>query len=502
MNSTKPLKVAVIGAGLGGLAAAVRLAVHGYEVDVYEQSEGAGGKAGVFESDGFRFDTGPSLLTLPDVFQDLFTFSDENIQDYLEYDKLPLLCRYFYPDGTLLNCYSDQEKLQHEIQTKFGAEAGDIREYFDYTATMYEAAADYFLRNPVETYANPFHKANWPLYRNLLKIDAFRSMHDANVAHFNDPRLVQLFDRYATYNGSSPFKAPATLNMISHVEHTLGGFRVKGGIHEITKALYQLALKKGVHFYFKSKVERITHTNGVVRGIKIHEADIPYDSVLSNIDVYKTFTELLEDTESKEIKRYLKQEPSSSVIVFLWGMSELFPELDTHNIFFSEHYKNEFRQIFNDGLVPDDPTIYINITSKNDSVDAPPGCENWFVLVNTPYDSGQDWKELAEVLRERIIDKLEKMLHRDIGPMIKVEKCFTPVDIAASTGSYLGSLYGISSNSRFAAFRRQPNRSRSYKNLYFCGGSAHPGGGMPLVVLSGKIASELIVEDHGKERYA
>jgi phytoene dehydrogenase-like protein len=220
---------------------------------------------------------------------------------------------------------------------------------------------------------------------------------------------------------------------------------------------------------------------------------VPADVVVSNADVTPTYEHLLEDTAAPLYQRYQKLEPSSSGLVFYWGVRYRFPELGLHNIFFSEDYEAEFRQIFREGRCPDDPTIYINITSREGAPgDAPVDGDNWFVLVNAPWDQGQDWNAEADRTRQIVLDRLSRELGRDVEELIEVESRMLPPDIAARTDSHRGSLYGISSNTRLAAFLRHPNRSRRYRGLFFVGGSAHPGGGMPLVVLGGKITADLV----------
>jgi phytoene desaturase len=319
-----------------------------------------------------------------------------------------------------------------------------------------------------------------------------RTMHRANSGSFSDSRVVQLFDRYATYNGSSPYMTPATFNLIQHVEYGIGGYAVKGGIFEITKKLAALSVELGVNFHYGEKVGSIETEGSRVRGITVEGRELAYDVVVSNSDVTSTYRELLGGGVMDIGAKYASLEPSSSGGVFYWGIREDHRELLVNNIFFSSDYEREFEDIWDLKRPPSDPTIYVNITSKIDPEDSPPGGENWFVLVNVPYDSGQDWDREMTGLRERTIEKLERTIGRDIHGSIEVEGTLDPPGIESRWSGNKGSIYGISSNDRRSAFRRQGNRSRKIRGLYFCGGSAHPGGGMPLVVLSGKIASDLI----------
>ena len=489
-------KICVIGAGLGGLSAAIRLANKGFEVDLYEQNSFPGGKAGELKEQGFRFDTGPSLLTMPYVIKDLFNECAENIDEYLEIKKLDTICKYFYPDRTIINAYSDPAKFGKEIEENTADDSKSLIKYLDYCKTIYNFAGDLFLtKDPssVSTYLNS--KALKTLL-NIRKIDPFRTVHNANSDFFTDAKLIQLFDRYATYNGSNPYLAPATLNIIPHVEYNLGSYIPEGGIYAITKSLWKLAEKKGVNIFLNQKVDEIILENSEAKSIKTNDNIVKYDKIVSNVDVNHTFQKLINDIKNKEAKRYITKTPSFSGLVFYWGIKKEFTELETHNILFSKDYKKEFEDLFDNKKIHDDPTVYIYISSKLNTNDAPTGKENWFVMVNAPFIQNQNWETEVNLARYNVIKKINKFLNTDIESLIEFEKVLSPVDIQDRTGSYLGSIYGISSNDKFAAFMRQSNKSKTIKNLYFCGGSAHPGGGIPLVILSGKIVSDIIQKEY------
>jgi len=491
----KSISIIVIGSGLGGLSAAIRLAYAGYDVTVYEKNPTPGGKARSIEQSGFRFDTGPSLITMPFVINELFESVGENPVDWLTLNKLTNLCKYFYPDGTVLNAYSDREKFAVEIEANTTEKRDALYKYLAYCKTIYDLTADIFLFKDLysaRTYSN--FKAFKTLLK-LPKIDSFRTMNNANRSFFNDERIIQLFNRYATYNGSDPYKCPATLNIISHVEYSIGGYYASGGMYSLTDALYRLALKKGVKFRFNTNVEKIiTHGNNV-KGIITGGSEILSDGVISNADVYSTYGKLLNDDKSSAARKYNKLEPSSSALVFYWGVNIASHKLETHNILFSGDYKKEFEEIFDKKVYPADPTIYIYISSKFSQGDAPSGKENWFVMINAPNCASSNAKVQMskEGIKQVILSKIKVLTGYDIRDKIETESIMRPQDIEEQTGSFGGSIYGISSNSRNAAFLRQQNMSKLYKGLYFTGGSAHPGGGIPLVILSGKITAEKII---------
>ncbi len=499
--------ISIIGSGLGGLSAAIRLAHNGFDVTVYEKNSTPGGKARSLTLDGYRFDTGPSLLTMPFVINELFTSVNEDPAKWIALNKLDNLCKYFYPDGTILNAYSDKEKFAAQIASNTNEKPEALYKYQIYCKTIYDLTSDIFLFNDLyslKTYSNK--KALKTLFK-LPKIDSLRTMNEANRSFFKDERIIQLFNRYATYNGSDPYKCPATLNIISHVEYSIGGYYVTGGMHMLTNALYELALKKGVKFRFNSSVTKIITEGKRVNGIVTGGNEILSDAVISNADVYSTYGKLLNDNHTKAAKKYNKLEPSSSALVFYWGVNINSDKLDTHNILFSGNYKNEFEELFDKKIYPTDPTIYIYISSKFSQGDAPRGKENWFVMINAPNtlssppDRSKNWSLRGrlrgglEAIKQTLLDKIKDLTGYDIKDKIEYESVMTPQDIEEQTGSYRGSIYGISSNKRKAAFLRQPNISKYYKGLYFTGGSAHPGGGIPLVILSGKLAAEKIIHN-------
>jgi phytoene desaturase len=451
----KRKRIAVVGAGLGGLSAAIRLAINGYTVDLYEQGKSPGGKANQINENGFRFDTGPSLLTMPFVIKDLFENAGEIIEDYFEIIPLKNLCKYHYPDGTIINAYSDTEKFAEEISSKTKDTAQSVKKYLKYSEKIYELTADLFLFGDFSEPKNFISTKALNTLLQINKIDPFRTMHNANKSFFKDEKTIQLFDRYATYNGSDPFKAPATLNIIQHVEYNLGGYILNGGVYSLVNALYRLAQKKGVNFFFESKISRILHNDFSVNGITINRNGIlekkNYDTIISNADVNYSYKHLLDDNRSDSAVRYSKLEPSSSALVFYWGVKGKYDDLEIHNILFSSDYKKEFNDLFVKKVCPDDPTVYIYISSKYNSNDAPADHENWFVMINAPYVKNQNWEYEIEKSRKSIISKINSFLKVDIENKIVTEQVLTPEIIEKSTSSYRGSLYGISSNCKRAA---------------------------------------------------
>jgi phytoene desaturase len=482
-------KAIIIGAGIAGLAAAVRLRIKGYEVDVFEANDYPGGKLTHFQQGAYRFDAGPSLFTMPQYLDELFELAGLDPRKYFNYKRKTESCRYFWDDNTTLTASADQKVFASEVEKKLGVSADLVLKKLDKSRQMYEIAGRIFLEKPLNRLSTWFNKEVGKSFFHLHKLGLFSTMHKDNSGMLKHPKLVQLFDRYATYNGSDPYRAPGVLNIIPHFEHGIGTFHPVNGMHDITESIFKLAQDGGVKFYFNEKVEEIEVKNGRATGIKTAKSFYPADVVVSNMDVTPTYRRLLRAHKAPE--KILRQERSSSALIFYWGIKRSFPQLGLHNIFFSNNYKKEFQDIFN-GVVPtSDPTVYVNITSKDVPADAPAGCENWFVMVNVPEHTGQDWQKLIPAYREVIVRKLEPLLGAELTSSIENESTLTPLDIEIKTSSLGGSLYGTSSNNRYAAFLRHTNESSRIKDLYFCGGSVHPGGGIPLCLLSAKIVSEI-----------
>src|SRR4030095_8364623 len=401
-------KIAIIGAGLGGLSAAVRLARREFDVEVYEQNSCPGGKAQEITINGFRFDSGPSLLTMPFVIDELFESSGEKISNWLEIKKIEILSKYFYNDGTIINAYSNTEKFAAEIEKKTTEKKGNLFRYLDYCKTIYGLTSDIFLFNDLYSlisYANT--RALKTLFK-IRKIDSFRTMDEANRSFFSDSRIVQLFNRYATYNGSNPYQCPATLNIIPHVEYSIGGFYINGGMYKLTEAMYKLSEKLGVKFNFNSHVTKIVTENKKVKGIDVSGQYKEADIVISNSDVYNTYSKLLGDTKTRAAKKYSRLEPSSSAMVFYLGVEIKSVKLEIHNILFSSDYKREFDELFVRKIYPDDPTVYIYISSKFSQGDAPEGFENWFVMINAPYVN-KEINTAPGIIKEKVIAKIKKL---------------------------------------------------------------------------------------------
>lgn len=487
------MRALVIGSGIAGIATAIRLKSKGYEVTVFESSEEPGGKISELKMNGFRFDLGPSLFTLPELVDELFDLFPEYKSDF-EYSRLKSICKYYWEDGKNVQAVSDTEQFATNLETEFGVEKKTTLNYLKHCNHLYKLTAPTFLNKSLHKWNTWISPDVIKPILSISKLNLFRTLSEVNQDYFAEPHVRQLFNRYATYNGSSPFLTPGIMQIIPHLEYNLGAYFPKKGMRQIILSLVELAKHAGVEFRCGEKVKNIIVCNGTAKGIELKDEVVKGDLVISNSDIFNTNTKLLKKRHVNNISK--NAERSSSGMIFYLGIKGTHDQLNLHNILFSNDYKDEFNSIFNKKKISSDPTIYIHISSKINESDAPANSENWFVMVNAPVNNGQDWEVEKKQTREHIINKINRTLKIDIREKIITEECFTPADIEERTGSHKGALYGTSSNSKFAAFLRHPNFSKKVKNLFHVGGSVHPGGGIPLCLNSAKIASSLIPNCH------
>ncbi len=496
-NGTANTKHAVIvGGGIGGMSAAIRLAVAGWRVTLVEQNDALGGKMGEVRIDGFRWDTGPSVITMRPVFVDLFASAGRRLEDYIDLRPVDPLTHYVYPDGTTLDIWRDLARTVAEIE-RVADDPRDVEGYLAflaYAARIHRITGDKFIYRDPPTF---WDVARTPL-RDMPAVDPLRTMDAAARGFVRSPKLRQLLGRFATYVGASPYRAPATLNVIAHVELTGGVWVPRGGIYAIARAYERLAQELGVEIRRGCAVTRIDVEQGTATGVTLADGTrIAADAVIADVDVATVYERLLppESVGRARVERLTRAETSCSGFVLLLGVEGTFPQLAHHNILFSADSRREFDDIFVRGVPPDDPTIYIAITSKTDADHAPPGCENWFVLINAPaLSDAYDWSANAGSYRARVLDMLAAR-GLDVRGAIRAERMLTPLDLERLTGARRGALYGTSSNDRFNALRRPHNRALDVRGLYFAGGTTHPGGGVPMVTLSGAAAARMVVKD-------
>lgn len=486
--------VVVIGAGIGGLSAAIRLAAQGVRVIVLEQNDAPGGKMREVRAAGFRWDTGPSVITMRPVFEELFAAAGHRLDDHLALRPVDPLTRYFYLDGKVLDATSDRQRMTEQIRQIDPHDVAGYSAYLDHAAFLHRVTGPLFVYGkrpgPADLLKVPVGDA--------LRLEPFSKMHGSIAGYVRSPHLQKLFGRFATYIGSSPYDAPATLGVISHVELNEGVWYPEGGIFSIATCLHDLACQLGAEVRLGCAVQHITVQARQATGVMLTNGEeIRADAVLANVDTALVYNRLLPQgvAPAGRARSLGLQRLSCSGFILLLGVKGQHEHLAHHNIFFPDDYRQEFVDIFDRGVPPKRPTVYVSITSKTTPQDAPAGCENWYILVNAPAVGPEfDWNKQARAYRQVVLDQLEGF-GLQLRDKIVVEKMITPIDIEARTASWRGALYGRLFDSPWVAFRRSTSRAGDIKRLYLAGGTTHPGGGVPMVMLSGKLAANAILED-------
>jgi len=495
MNSNDNQRVIVIGAGLGGLSAAISLATAGFSVQLIEKNDKVGGKLNIMTKDGFTFDLGPSILTMPHIFEALFKGAGKNMADYVQIQKVEPHWRNFFEDGSVIDLCEDAENQRRELDKLSPGTYAQFQRFLDYSKNLCtETEAGYFAKG-LDGFWDLL-KFYGPL-RSLLNFDVFRSM-DQGVRRFiSDPKLVEILNYFIKYVGSSPYDAPALMNLLPYIQYHYGLWYVKGGMYGMAQAMEQLALELGVEIRLHAEVSEIQKQDGRACAVKLANGDVlPADIVVSNMEVIPAMEKLLHSPAS-ELKKMQRFEPSCSGLVLHLGVDRLYPQLAHHNFFYSDHPREHFDAVFKSHRLSDDPTIYLVAPCKTDPAQAPAGCEIIKILPHIPH-LDPDKLLTAEdysALRERVLVKLERMGLTDLRQHIVTEEYWTPLDIQAKYYSNQGSIYGVVADRFKNLGFKAPQRSSELSNLYFVGGSVNPGGGMPMVTLSGQLVRDKIVAD-------
>lgn len=479
------MNVVVVGAGVGGLAASIRLAVAGHDVTVFERNRVVGGKLATLDVDGYTFDVGPSLLTLPDVFDELFRVAGTSLREQVDLVRLDPQFRYRWPDGSMLEVADDDDAWLAELDRFSPGAATDWTNFSNRTSRIWETSARTFLAGPMSGPWSLLKRMRSPA--DLLRIDGARTLARSATSSFDDPRLRQMVGRYATYSGSSPFKAPATLACIAHIEREAGCWYVHGGLGRLGAALERVARHVGVRIETGCDVDRIVADDDYVRGVELVGSNdqVGADVVVADVDAAHLYGDLI--PRERQRRRLARTKRSSSGFVLCAGVRGRTAGIAHHNVWFSADDRAEFEAL-EAGRLAVDPTIYGCVSSVTDPTQAPPGCENWFLLVNTPPGIEIDRDAMSARVLGVLADRGVELADR-----IVAVRTITPADIDERYRSPGGSIYGTSSDGPGAAFRR-PNNVGPVDGLYLVGGSSHPGGGLPLVTIGARIVADLIAD--------
>lgn len=430
---------------------------------------------------------------MPFVLRQVFSDCGRRMEDYLQIRPVDPICHYHWSDGTRFDAFTAPVVLEQELRCVFPEDTDAVLSFLHHCARLYDATKEIFLFSPFNGLRELFRPRNARLLPLLPALGITSTVHQSLRRRFASEKLIQLFGRYATYNGSTPYRAPATLNVIPHVELGFGAWYPVGGMSAVARALERLAREIGVEILTGTTVERMEREGDRITGLIANGERHSTDAVISNVDVLWTYRNLLNPLGLPTPRNVRNAERSCSGFLMLAAVRGTHPDLAHHNIFFSDDYPGEFRDIFERKLLPRDMTIYLSIASKSDPTLAPEGCENWYILMNAP-SSGVEHNDSAAAAAYAAA-VWERLATFGLNPTVEWQSRLTPIDIEQRYNSADGAIYGASSNSIFSAFRRPRNRVSGLSNFYFAGGSTHPGGGVPLVILSGKITAGLVHQD-------
>jgi diapolycopene oxygenase len=483
-------KVIVIGSGLGGLSAAISLAQEGYEVTIHEKNPKIGGKLNVLKAEGYTFDLGPSILTLPHIFERLFERSGKKMSDYIPIRTLRPHWRNFFEDGKVVDLDPDPAIMAAEAR-KVGEDPANVERFLKYSADLYDLVNEGYFEQGLDDAAG--FREFYGLGK-FLKFDLFRTMHGGVARHLKTRHMRDIFDYFIKYVGSSAYRSPAFMNCMATIQYRYDLWYVDGGLYHIALGLQRLMDELGITVRLNSEVTEVRKQGDRVTGLmangEFHAADI----IVSNMEVIPAYEKLLaeDDAFMKSLEKY---EPACSGLVLELGLDRKYQQLAHHNFFYSDHQKEHFKTVFQKHQLPPDPTIYLVAASRTDPTVAPDGCDCLKILPHIPYidDANPLTREDYMALKERVLDKLERMGLTDLRKHVVFEHCWTPIDIREQYNSNKGSIYGVVSDRFKNLAFKAPKQSVKYPNLFFVGGSVNPGGGMPMVVLCGQNVAKKIV---------
>lgn len=482
-------RVLIVGGGLGGLAAGMKLQANGYEVSIFEQNDHFGGKMMPVQLGDYSFDFGPNTMTMPHIFRKLLKEAGENPDDHLEFIKLETHTANFFPDGTSLRMTTDRNEMVEQLERIDPHAEISYYDYLEEVKMLYEMAEEHFFYRMFSSWTDYFDRS---LFQALWSVRPLETMDHFHRQFFRNDYVRSAFNRYATYIGSSPYTAPATFALIGHLELNDGVYYVKGGNRKIAGAFTNVLTKLGAHLYANTKAAKIIVEEKRATGVQLENGEmISGDIIIVNGDMLTAYPDLVEERYRPHFKdaKANRYEPSISAFVIMAGLKGRSPNLIHHQVYFSDDYEAEFHELFQEKRLPSDPTIYICNSSYTDP-DMAPG-DNLLILVNAPAVKGSfDYR--PDEYKQLIYDKL-KRFGVDIPSRLVVEKTVTPTDIASMFSAYKGALYGISSNRKVDSFFRPSNVSKDIGQLYFAGGTTHPGGGSPMAVISGMNVADAII---------
>ncbi len=492
----KPLTAIIIGAGLGGIVTAARLAQNGYHVTVFEKNGAPGGRCDQLVRDGHRFDTGPTLFLMPEIFAEAYAALGERMEDHLDLRRIDPTYRIHFDDGLELALTSNINTMQAQLEA---IEPGSFGGFLDYMAEghrHYRLSLAKFVGRNFNNIFEYFSLRNLPL---LFTMKALVKHYDNIGRYFRDPRLKAAFTFQNMYLGLSPYDAPATFSLLQYTELADGVWFPMGGMYRVIESLAELATARGVRFVYNSPVSKIEVANDRATGVLLADGrHVAADLVVANADLPYVYRHLLPDPAAAG--RLDRKKFTCSAIMFYWGVDKTYPQLGHHNVFLAGDYRASFDRIFDDYTLPDEPSFYVHAPARTDPAAAPAGQDTLMVLVPVGHldeSHAQDWPALQARARQTVFERLEKMGVTGLPEHIKFEVSYTPQDWLSLYNLARGSAFGLSHNFTQVGYLRPQNRHSKYRNLYFAGASTHPGTGLPIVLLSARLTTERILQDFG-----
>jgi diapolycopene oxygenase len=496
------MRIGVIGSGLGGLSAACTLAARGYQVSVFEKNPWLGGKAAVLQEQGFRFDMGPTILIQPSVLRRVFFEAGRDLDDYVKMVRLDPQWRCFFENGSVLDLRNDINETATVLNARKAGVGDKYVEFMEYSRELHGISDRFFFWKSVGSIRDTFD-INGAFDRRVLS-DLMRMRLGATVGgtirkYIDDPDVAQMLDHYVQYVGSSPDASPAILCAIGNMQAEEGIWYPMGGTRAVPEALVKLGRELGVDYHTNTEIERLLTTEGgkgeKITGLLTTAGErFEFDAVVSNEDAVRTYRELLGGEVAEKFDGRRDYEPACSGVVLYLGLNKRYDHIAHHDFVFSRDPHEEFHHIYDLGEPAPDPTCYIASTSRTEPATAPPGGDALYVLVHTPFlRPHHDWSKMFPRYRQVILDKLKRTAGMtDIEDRIVFERALTPVDIHNRYKVLNGAIYGISSHGRFNGAFKPSNTSREVDGLFLAGGAAHPGPGMPMVMMSGWIAADAV----------
>ena len=508
MEHREKMRVAVIGSGLGGLAAAATLAARGYAVEVFEKNPWLGGKAAEIREDGFRFDMGPTILIRPSVLRRIFAEAGRKLEDHLDMVRLDPQWRCFFDDGLVLDLEDDAAAMARSLNELRPGMGDGFTEFQRLSEQLHAISNRFFFWRPVGTMMDTLDlKGAFSLdvLRDVMKMRLGKTVAGTIREYIPDARVAQMLDHYTQYVGSSPDASPAILCAIGHMQSEEGIWYPMGGTRAVPEALVKLGRELGVVYHPSTEVKRLLMDKDRAAGVELADGSaIPFEAVVSNEDAVRTYRELIGGEVAKRFDRERSYEPACSGVVLYLGLKKRYEHLAHHCFVFSRDAHEEFHHIYDLGQPAPDPTCYLASTTRTEAATAPEGGDALYVLVHTPYLRPEhDWKEMFPRYRQVILDKLKRTAGMpDLEERIVFERHLTPVDIHERYKVLNGAIYGLASHGTWNGAFKPSNRRRDVDGLFLAGGAAHPGPGMPMVMMSGWIAADAVDQRYRGEAAA